>query len=192
MVPGGAETQRLFFALWPEPELGERLFALGGDRLRVGGRGVVAENLHLTLAFLGSLDVALRQRLEQGADGIRVPRFTLALDRVGCFRRKGIFWAGATQTPAPLLELVGALKAAQAACGLTPEDREYQVHVTLARDVRRCPPEGPITPSLEWPARRFVLVESHTDADGARYEILRSWELTTGTRGEARGARGEG
>ena len=176
-MPGGAETQRLFFAIRPEPELRERLFALGDDRLRAGGRRVVAENLHLTLVFLGSVPEDVRRCLEQQADGIRVPRFTLALDRIGCFRRKGIFWAGAAQTPAPLLDLVNALKAAQTACGLTPEDREYQTHITLARDARRCPPEGPITPPLEWPARQFVLVQSHTDNKGVRYEVLRSWEL---------------
>ena len=44
-MPGGAETQRLFFAIRPEPELRERLFALGDDRLRAGGRRVVAEKV---------------------------------------------------------------------------------------------------------------------------------------------------
>lgn len=179
-VPPSSPTpqiRRLFFALWPEPALRERLYALGNDRLDAGGRRMVPENLHLTLVFLGPVPEDIRRCLEERADGIRVPRFQLVLTRLGGLRRRGLVWIEPAQIPPPLLDLVQALQAAQAACGLEPEDREYQAHLTLARDVRRFPREDAIAP-LDWAVERFVLVESCNDANGVRYEILRSWELT--------------
>jgi 2'-5' RNA ligase len=70
--------------------------------------------------------------------------------------------------------------------GFDPETRPFHVHVTLARHVRRDPfPEPrrsrhehtvPIPP-LEWPVDEFLLVESDTRPDGARYTVRRSWPL---------------
>ena len=88
----------MFFAIRPEPELRERLFALGDDRLRAGGRRVVAENLHLTLVFLGSLDAALRQCLEQGADAFQSGRL-LWMDDVESGAQALLRKAGIPATP---------------------------------------------------------------------------------------------
>lgn len=175
---GMPAARRLFFALWPEPELQERLYRLGGKVLgEARGRRIRAENLHLTLAFCGSVAEETRGCLERAASEIRAPHFGLTLTRVGGLRRRGLLWVAPPQVPAPLGVLVKALRAAQAACGLDPEDRDYQAHLTLARDVRRFPREDAIAP-LDWAVERFVLVESCNEAGGVRYEILRSWELT--------------
>ncbi len=47
---------RLFFALWPDPPTRTALAMLVDGLPLVGGRRVPAENLHLTLAFLGNVD----------------------------------------------------------------------------------------------------------------------------------------
>jgi RNA 2',3'-cyclic 3'-phosphodiesterase len=170
-------TQRLFFALWPPVELQAKFYRLGGNL--VGdrrGRCVRLENLHLTLAFLGSVTPELRQCFEAAADKLRAAPFTVTFTRTGCFRRNGILWAGPAVVPPALLDLVSDLNRGLSACGFEPEHRVYRAHLTLARNVRRCPEDENIAP-LEWRMDGFALVESHADDSGARYEVLRQWKL---------------
>ncbi len=174
---GAVATQRLFFALWPEPELQLVLHRRGRELLgRESGRPVAADNLHLTLAFLGPVDAAVRACLERAAEAIRGAPFTLRFDHAGWFPRPRVFWLGCPGTPAPLAALVEALRAAQRDCGLEPEARPWVAHLTLARKVARRPHSVSFVP-IEWPVGRFTLVESHTDPDGVRYRVLRSWSL---------------
>lgn len=188
----GLHPQRLFFALWPDTGLQERLLALARAAVpeRGCGRWLAAQNLHLTLAFLGYVNAAQRSCLEQAAAGLHAAPFTLVLDQLGCFRRAGILWAGSTHVPPSMRALVQGLNAGMMDCGLIPDEREFRPHVTLARKLRRCPPPQPIVPPLSWNVERFSLVRSNTYPDGARYEILRTWELKQGARDEGRGARG--
>ena len=173
-----SEPWRLFFALWPEPELAGRLHALAGKTLRPGdGRRIAAENIHLTLAFLGSVDAAFRDCAEQAAAVIRASAFTLTLDQIGCWSRTGILWAGPAHVPESLSSLVRELTAELVNCGYVPEKRSYAAHVTLARKVRRCPSPAPIEP-LAWEVRRFCLVRSRLDAQDAHYEMVREWGLS--------------
>ena len=178
-TPESAEprTQRLFFALWPDEDIREHLYALADEALpRGGGRRVRAENLHLTLAFLGSVEAKMRRCVERAASDIRVRRFTLIFERVGCWQRTGVMWVGPLQQPEGLVFLVDALKSALAGCGMPAEKRAYRAHLTLARKVRRCRRGHAIVP-LAWGINRFCLVASRTHAAGARYDILRFWEL---------------
>ena len=172
------KTKRLFFALWPEEGLQQQLHELAGQALKANaGRCVVAENIHLTLAFLGSVTVPDQVRYEQVASRVQGKIFTLTLDELGCFRRSGILWVGPSQIPAELLVLVRDLNQALQACGFTPESRDYRAHLTLARNVRRCPDRASVVSPLSWEVRHFALVQSHTENNGSTYEILRRWEL---------------
>ncbi|HYA39417.1 MAG TPA: RNA 2',3'-cyclic phosphodiesterase [Candidatus Methylomirabilis sp.] len=171
------QTQRLFFALWPEPALGRELHALTEKTLRHGeGRRIAAENIHLTLAFLGSVDAPFRECAERAAASTRAKAFTLTLEQIDCWSKTGILWAGPKHVPEPLLFLVQELTARLATCGYEPDRRVYAAHLTLARKVRRCPPPVPLGP-LVWEVHRFCMVQSHMDAQGAHYEILHAWEL---------------
>jgi 2'-5' RNA ligase len=173
------ETQRLFFALWPPAELSRELYQLAGNALQGGaGRHVLPENIHLTLAFLGSVDASFRECADQAAAAIRAESFTLMLEQMGYWSKSGILWVGPNQTPPPLLQLVQELNAGLAGCGYEAEQRSYAAHLTLARKAR---PRQAI-PSMEsraWEINRFHLAQSRTHADGARYEILRSWSLNS-------------
>lgn len=178
VVPSST-TQRLFFALWPDPELSRQLHELAGKVLRSGdGRRVGPENIHLTLAFLGPVNEQFRQCAEAAATAVRVPAFTLSLEQLSCFSRAGILWVGPKQAPAPLLDLVRQLNAALAGCGYEAETRPYAAHLTLARKVHAHHAQHTVEPR-SWEIDRFHLVQSHTHADGARYEILRTWKLNS-------------
>jgi 2'-5' RNA ligase len=171
-------VKRLFFALWPDEALRQRLYALGGELLGDNhGRRMPAENLHLTLAFLGYVNAERQTCLERGASAIQSSAFTLTLDHAGFWPRKEILWIGGTP-PEDLLALVRALQQGMTACRLEPETRPFQIHLTLARNVRRLRLERnrAIEP-LAWPVDRFALVASQTLPEGARYEVLRTWGL---------------
>ena len=171
-------TQRLFFALWPPAELSHGLYRLAGNALRDDGRRVAPENIHLTLAFLGSVDALFRECAEQAAAAIRGESFTLRLEQLGSWPKSGILWVGPGETPAPLLDLVRQLNAALAGCGYEAETRPCAAHLTLARRVHAHHAPHIVEPRT-WEIDRFHLVQSHTHADGARYEILGTWKLNS-------------
>jgi 2'-5' RNA ligase len=172
------KNQRFFFALWPSLELSRELYSVASRVLEGDGRRVPPENIHLTLAFLGSVKASFRQCAEQVATTVRTDSFTLTLEQIGCWPKPGIVWVGPRHTPEPLSRLVQELNAGLVACGYVPEERSYAAHLTVARKWRRCNKDLPIDP-LMWEVRRFCLVQSHTHAEGARYEIVRSWELNS-------------
>ena len=195
--PVAAEPRRLFIALWPDAGLQGKLHALGGELLGncsmrcptsaipgvvTGSRGrrLPPENLHLTLAFLGYVDAIRQACLEREASAIRLPAFTLTLDQAGFWPRKGLLWAGGTP-PEALLALVHGINQGLRTCGLEPETRPFQAHLTLARNVRglHLDRDRVIAP-LAWKVSQFALVASQTLPEGARYEILKPWRLENG------------
>ena len=173
-----SKNQRLFFALWPPVELSRELYSIAGRVLEGDRVRVPPENIHLTLAFLGSVKASFRQCAEQVAAAIRAGSFMLTLEQIGCWPKPGILWAGPRHTPEPLSRLVRELNAGLVACGYVPDERSYAAHLTVARKLRRCNKNFPIDP-LIWEVHRFCLVQSHTYAEGAHYEIVRSWELNS-------------
>lgn len=174
--PETPQTQRLFFALWPEDGLRQDIQRSLRHWGRWGGRPVAPDNLHITLAFLGSVTAETRQCLERMADGVRAAPFELALDRLGYWARPRVIWLGAALLPPALLDLVAVLNRGILACGLTPEARPYQAHMTLMRKAAHGPAEQPVTP-LAWPVGEFVLATSDTRPEGVRYHVLRRWPL---------------
>jgi 2'-5' RNA ligase len=170
------ESQRLFFAIWPLPELAAELCCVAGRILEGEDRRVSPENIHLTLVFLGAVDGLFQQCAERVAAAVRVKSFTLTLEQITCWPKQGILWAGPNQAPAALLQLVSSLKDGLVTCGYVAEERPFAAHLTLARKVRQRYENIPIEP-IAWEVRRFCLVRSVTRAEGAVYQIVRSWEL---------------
>jgi RNA 2',3'-cyclic 3'-phosphodiesterase len=171
-------SQRLFFALWP-PDEGIRaaLAALARPYARRGSRRIHPANLHLTLAFAGSVSAAQRDSLVQGAGALRATAFDLHLDYLCNWHHNGILWAGSSQSDPALITLAADLNTLLDACGLRAEKRAYQAHVTLMREVYHSSSAPvPITP-LSWSAHEFVLVESCQEAGRTVYKIIQTWKL---------------
>ncbi|MCB1760835.1 MAG: RNA 2',3'-cyclic phosphodiesterase [Gammaproteobacteria bacterium] len=171
-----SQGQRLFFALWPEAPVSEALVALQQRHAQSPARPSHPLDLHLTLAFLGAVAPQHLPCLLEMAAAIRTPPFVLELSRIGSWRKPNILWAGPAATPAPLLELVNALNHGLRGCGLTPEDRAYRPHVTLARKgaaLERQTLEG----FPRWPVTEFVLASSGGASSANRYRVLKKWSL---------------
>ena len=167
----------MFFALVPPPELAQSLGTLARDvARRAHGRPVPAENVHLTLAFVGAWPHArLPELLDAGGRLGGVP-IELRLDTLGGFRRAGVAWIGAAAPP-PLKALATSLAAGLTVAGVALEDRPLALHATLARKCRGPYPDERVTP-FAWTADAVTLLESQTRAEGARYRTLARWALT--------------
>lgn len=171
------KTQRLFFALWPEATFQKDILkAVKKPLKRGGGRFVAVENLHITLAFLGSVDATVRQCVEQVADSIAAKPFTLGLSRLGYWSRPRVIWIAPEGVPEELTYLCHTLRQALAPCAHEPDPRPYAPHMTLMRKAQH-EPATPIIPPLAWDIHRFALVESQTLPTGACYRVLRDWPL---------------
>jgi 2'-5' RNA ligase len=62
-------------------------------------------------------------------------------------------------------------------CGVRPDDRPFQAHMTLLRKVNRPPAALTIDP-IPWSVERFSLIASVPTEGGVVYRELRSWPLT--------------
>ena len=167
----------MFFALWPTDEVRSALAAAAQSaQAQCGGRATPAEKIHLTLFFIGSFDRARLASITDIGTSVRENAFDFAVDRVGSFRRKGIVWAGTSETPRELPRLVESLRTGLAGVGISGEERPYVPHVTLVRDAARRPADDILRPST-WRAREFALVESVPAGGGVRYQNIGVWPL---------------
>jgi len=169
-------TRRLFFALWPDAAtrqaLDEAGRALAGKRVR----RVPPANLHLTLAFAGSVSGAVQDCLEAAAETVTAVPFELTMDCAGHWPQSRILWLGPADTPPALVDLAASLRWELVSCGLAAEPRAFQAHVTIARRFSQPLPQGKFPPVV-WSIGDFRLVESVTAARGVRYVPLRRWML---------------
>jgi 2'-5' RNA ligase len=164
-------TRRLFFALWPDPEVRRQLVRISHQCTR---RPVADANLHMTLVFLGARTEEEQQCFCQAVSSIHCEPFEIEMDYLGGRARSGIQWLAASRIPEVLLEFVSRLNAALETCGYQPEPRRFLPHVTLARKVKKPLIKSGLDP-IHWPVRDFVLVESLPVEGGVRYEVLERW-----------------
>jgi 2'-5' RNA ligase len=171
------DVARLFFALWPDRGVRERLARWSAELRRVcGGRFTRKEHLHVTLAFLGNVARDRLPSLLTIAEAASAPAFTLRFDTPGYWARKRLAWAAPTTIPDSLAALAAGLSAALRNAGLQVEDRPYFPHVTLLRDAR-CGELPTALEAFEWCVQDFVLVESMLEPNGAVYRVIGRWPL---------------
>lgn len=186
---GDAEAVlRLFFALWPDAAARDALGTLAlAVAAQARGKSPPAENLHLTVVFLGDIPAtrvdALRSMGAREA-AIEAP-FALTLDRMGTFRGTGIAWVGPSSPPPRLDPFARRLGAALAADGFATERQTFHPHVTLARRCRK-PGNATIASPIAWHAARLTLTASDPRADGPRYRDIDAWPLDGGESGAPR------
>jgi 2'-5' RNA ligase len=177
--PQNAErARRLFFALWPDDATRQRITEVTAPQVRAAaGRTTPSRNLHVTLAFLGSVAESRVGCVTAAAAGIVSCTFDLRLVRVEHWRRQRILSFEPAETPPALDELVATLWQALRACDFEREARPFRAHLTLARDAR--PPRGVATDiePIHWSVRELSLIESVTAPQGSLYTCLQSWPL---------------
>ena len=165
------DTRRLFFALWPTAELRDALVARMAAMTHMPCRPMAPSNLHVTLAFLGSVSNARVADLMALARGIQFTACELAFDRLAVWKQARVLVLTAAQVPEPLQQLVDELQSRLNEAGFSVDARPFRPHVTLARDVKISASDEEILP-IVWPARDFVLVESVSTESGVQYKVI--------------------
>lgn len=169
------------FAL-PPAITGPLLALMGGIP---GARWQSAEQLHLTLRFIGEVDRRMAEDVALALGQVSAAPITVALAGVGQFDSRGrpnAVWAG-VRPPEALAALHRKIDQALVRCGLPREGRAYLPHVTLAR---MNAPAGAADRFLERHAAltsppftfdRFVLFESRLGHGGASYDPIAYYPL---------------
>lgn len=167
-------TRRLFFALWPDQQVRDRLAMLQQQFPAQTGRYNHPQDLHMTLVFLGPVEAQRFDCVVNAASQVRFEPFSLRIDQIAYWNKPRILHCGPSRTPVPLPRLVADLQTALLECGFAPEKRRYVPHVTLARKVQSAA-QGSIEHGFEWPVLSFVLAGSGGKGPGPRYAVLKKW-----------------
>ncbi|MBW8381431.1 MAG: RNA 2',3'-cyclic phosphodiesterase [Youngiibacter sp.] len=111
------------------------------DNLRIiaQGRFTRAENLHLTLNFLGEVDESKLRYVFRAADEVaaETSSFSLSLGKLGQFPSgiRKIIWLG-IDCSRELYDLYDRLSEKFSKLGFRKEERQYSPHLTLAREAK--------------------------------------------------------
>ncbi len=174
------ETVRVFFAIWPDAAAQKRLTKLAEQLEAVcDGRKVRAENIHLTLVFLGEVSVNRLDALCQVANEVRgagVQTFDFAIEEVHYWKHNRIAYAGTAKVPQGLLDLANALQSALFAGGFAFDRQAYVPHITLVRKAR-CSALPELAQPIVWPVREWVLVKSGQANGRSGYTPIGRWPL---------------
>lgn len=154
----------------------------------VPGRRTPPESWHLTLRFLGATDAAAGARLVEALRGAALgPAFAMGFDGLGAFPQAGrahVLWIGVDAGADTLRALADVVERAAVAAGFAREPRRFSAHLTLSRmrpaqDVRSILAAAPPAPPDRQVVDAVVLYRSHLARDGARYEAVARFPLTT-------------
>lgn len=177
-MPEKTPRRRVFFALWPDGKTRRALLRATRSAVRrCGGRATPADNLHVTLAFLGPVTTELLGRVRR-VPPLPSPDFELVFDRLGFWDRSRALWVSPSRVPAPLIALEAALWDRLVEVGFERERRPYRPHVTLARKAKGV--EEDISP-VSWLVSELALVESKPGARHPVYEALEVWPFEHGS-----------
>jgi 2'-5' RNA ligase len=148
-----------------------------------------AENLHLTLKFLGEIEESRAEALSNAAARAAADSrpFTLKLEGAGAFPRRGaprVIWLGVADSSGGLAHLQSRLEDECEREGFAREERAFHPHLTLARlrapqgarALAQSHQETGFEP-LEFPVTELVVMLSELGPGGSRYTPLSRHEL---------------
>jgi 2'-5' RNA ligase len=177
-------SKRLFLAIAIPPQIRSALAACKVAFSLHGLSWVKEENLHITLLFLGEVEINEMPGIEQKLSSLSDSKpFALQCKEIVPVNRRGklsMIWASFNQSP-EFIDLVTRISAILH----HPPDHAPLPHVTLARvkrgqSIKLPPSDMPSIATFQWQVHRFGLWESVLNPQGAVYTVLKEWELRGG------------
>ena len=174
---------RLFTGIEIPAEIGERLALLRGGL--PGARWIDRENYHLTLRFIGDIDMRAAEEVADALSRVSRGGFTLRIGGIGSLgTRKPHAIVATVEGSRALAELQAEHERLIQRIGLPAEQRKFTPHVTLARlrgvasrdiadylSLRGGFTAGP------FPVTRFVLFSSRDSVGGGPYVVEEAYPL---------------
>ena len=168
---------RLFTGLAIPTEIAEALRIYRGGL--PGARWIEPGDYHVTLRFLGDVEVPAAEDVLEAMSEMRVrPALTVTLDGLGIFggdRPRALY---ASVAPSPeLIDLQAEQERLVRRTGIAPERRKFTPHVTLARLKRDASPEAvamylsqaPAFAPLAFTADRVTMFSAKESTGGGPY-----------------------
>jgi 2'-5' RNA ligase len=175
---------RLFTGIEIPADIRQRLSYLRGGL--PGARWIDPENYHLTLRFVGDIDMDVAHEIADALARVRRIGFPLHIDGVHSFGTRKPHAVVARVAPSrPLAELQAEHERILQRMGLPPDGRKFIPHVTLAR--LRSPHSRDIAAYLSlrggfvtgpFDIGRFVLFSSRNSVGGGPYVVEAEYPLT--------------
>jgi 2'-5' RNA ligase len=176
-------TRRLFFALWPDEIMRQAMAHATRKAARAsGGRPVPPANLHVTLAFLGSVPEERLPELAEiaqhaaGSRGCGASSLELVFDHLDYWHGAQLLCASPAEAPLPMIALARTLQDLLAKRGFTPDLKPFRPHVTVVRKVSSASRSASMHP-VTWCFTELALVESRTLPEGALYSVVETFSL---------------
>jgi 2'-5' RNA ligase len=161
-------SSRFFVALRPDAPAATRLAGIGADlAMRCRGKALAADDLHVTLAFIGDRPATEAEYLSALLAGLprTLPGFPLG--SIGHFGST-LLWAGPSQTPDWLATLAETVRARLHAAGVQFDRRALRPHLTLVRNARERglakAASGPLAESVQVSEWELALGGTHEAA----------------------------
>jgi 2'-5' RNA ligase len=181
---------RLFIGLEIDDAV-KRVAATAGEELRLAigpalkARWVPAENLHVTVRFIGQVDdVRAPAIIAALTPALDIPPFDIELGGCGVFPPGGpprVLWIGITRGLQNLAAIHDAFDRRLAPFGFEPEARSFNAHLTLAR-IKEAPRGAAAAvrqavravarPAIRVDVTRATVFQSHMSPKGSRYVPL--------------------
>ncbi len=103
---------------------------------------VAYENLHITLKFLGDIDMNMKAKVVQAVAGVcrRYSPFQVRLQGLGCFpgpRNPRVLWLGVAEGGQGLCDIAGELEKGLLPLGFK-EEKKFHPHLTIGRIKKSC------------------------------------------------------
>lgn len=160
---------RLFIAIQLSDEMKKSLVACMHDLKKQGVEGnyVPAQNLHMTLAFIGEYDDP--SKVKEVIRRVPLPEFRLTLSEKGNFGN--ILWAGVKGNQ-KLKTYVKDLRAALSAEGIPFDTEKFVPHITLIRKVSAKKPYQVHLPKADMTVKKASLMKSEQKNEKMVYKEL--------------------
>lgn len=151
-----------------------------------GARWVKAEQLHLTLRFIGDVDGSVFKQIREALSEVNCEPFSLQLKDIGFFPPRGkprVLWVGIGKNE-QLVRLRNRIESTLVRMGLPPEGRKFSPHITLAR-LKDTPgsrigaylAHNSLFATESFPVHEFYLYSSVLNAKGAKHYIEEAYPL---------------
>lgn len=164
------------------------LVSLSHLKTELGGfRWIPKRNQHITLRFIGNVDIELEEKIKGLLASILVTPFILPVRGIGCFPQRGrprLIWIGVGSAHPRLYQLQSRIEGALVRLGIEPETQSFHPHITIARTSKASP--GSVRQftrrhrEFEAPpfkVESFTLFSSSLSSDGPLYRNEASWSL---------------
>jgi 2'-5' RNA ligase len=174
---------RLFTGLEIPAAIAEHLSSLRSGL--PNARYVEPSDYHITLRFIGDVDIRMANEIADMLIGVRRKQFKLRLSELRSFGKDAPHAVVASIAPSlELNELAAEHERIMQRLGLPPEPRKFSPHITIARlkngqhhHVGQWIVDNSPLPSAQFIVERFVLFSSKASVGGGPYVVEGTYPL---------------